>query len=147
MIYDEITKVNRGVRKMSAHVLDDENLNAILRGCKHYFRILNLNINAETFCLGFDKDLSRIGQILKEENYRSVNTRYDEETKPDAFKYKDSSPLYSVVQLLKLCDCYEYQSCESSDYVNTNACTIINRIRKNLIAHLPGYDDAHWGLE
>ena len=119
---------------MSAYILNDENLDAILTACQLH----NLYSHG--------KDLSAIGQALKDQNFRSVNCRYNENETPSPYQFKGLTKLYSIVQLLKICDCYEYQSCETKDYQETDACKIINYIRKNLIKLIPGYDGAKWGL-
>lgn len=52
---------------------------------------------------------------------------------------------FNMVQVLKSCDCLEYQSCENDDYEKSIAAKIINSIRTHAIHALPGYDDAAWG--
>lgn len=48
------------------------------------------------------------------------------------------------VWLLKMCDCLEYQSCETDDWQTTPACDLLRAIRKAAIRALPGYDAGPW---
>jgi len=59
----------------------------------------------------------------------------------------EASRMWSVpvIELLKSCDCFSYQSCEYDDWHNSKAHKILGAIRKECISRLPGYDDAMWG--
>ena len=50
------------------------------------------------------------------------------------------------VEIIKLCDCYDYQSCETRDWETTEAFAICAALRAAAIDSLPGYEDAPWGL-
>lgn len=94
----------------------------------------------------------------KVENIRSVSARYPQdtwETLPGPI-VKDLALLVTdrdfaelsntnPVTILKLCDCLEYQSCETEDWEETPAHELLQRIRKAAIRTLPGYEDAPWG--
>jgi len=93
--------------------------------------------------------------VLQEENIRSLEARYgeggaedftDEDlTKPLEIKRIPPTQL-NAVQLFKLCDCLEYQSCETSDYEDSLAFKILTKIRREIIHTLDGYEDASWGM-
>jgi hypothetical protein len=94
--------------------------------------------------------LQAIGQVLVDENYRSVNARYrGEYGQPHKFVmnmgFKHHRKM-SAVEVLALCNCYDYQACESDDYETTKAHGLTDYIRHIAIRELPGYDDAPWGL-
>jgi hypothetical protein len=57
-----------------------------------------------------------------------------------------TTPRLNPVSILKLCDCLEYQSCETEDYNETVAYRLLNVIRRAAIRILPGYDDAKWEI-
>jgi len=86
--------------------------------------------------------------ILHNENIRSYNYRYQEKdgeaeitvTGRDAVKHSHAK----AVTILKMCDCLEYQSCETPDYQESTAYQLVEAIRKAAIRCLPGYDDAPW---
>lgn len=89
-------------------------------------------------------DTDILGQILVNQNYKSVNYRYDENEIPYKYHFKYTEA--EAIQILKACDCYDYQSCETEDYYSTEACAIIERIRRDTISTLPGYNDALWDV-
>lgn len=86
------------------------------------------------------------GRILLLENERSVNERYNETDHESSQSYtfkpwrgQGNTPPISI---LKGCDCFDYQACETDDYEETLAALIIRKIRDRAISYLPGYDDA-----
>ena len=93
--------------------------------------------------------------LLKKENVRSLHHRYpddpwwrDTDAEFEAAIIFDSSIQYpdDPATILKACDCYDYQSCETDDYRQSEAAKLIDGIRSYAIHNLPGYDDAPWGL-
>jgi len=107
----------------------------------------------------------RIARELAAQNIRSVATRYPgdkdgerpgpcmgaQEIMDEAARIADAMcirpPQLSTVAYLKMCDCYEYQACETPDWRETDAHHQIMWIRKALIREMPGYDDAPWSYE
>lgn len=105
-----------------------------------------------------------IAAILYAENIRSVSCRYRElPTYKDGVSTDDlpglierpqiihisdremfHQPVRNPVHILKMCDCLEYQSCETSDYRKSLAFALLEVIRKGAIRRLPGYDEAPW---
>ena len=100
---------------------------------------------------------SYFADVLYQENIRSVRARYPDDKWDDlpglcvkpirvpvsAAHMARPDPLRPV-DILKMCDCLEYQSCETSDYHGTTAATLLQAIRKAAISELDGYDDAPW---
>jgi hypothetical protein len=102
--------------------------------------------------------LSAIGQILHDENVRSVNCRYREEEAADPYVWKPHAAagvqfrayapadrLTRAVAVLKALACFDYQACETDDYGTTDAAAIVRYLREAAIHALPGYDAAKWG--
>jgi hypothetical protein len=89
---------------------------------------------------------SDIGQILFDQNVRSVNYRYHEQGKPPAYKFKHPLESHSAVQIIKACHCLDYQSCETGDWGETEAWKICEAIISNACHDLPGYDTAQWNM-
>ena len=95
------------------------------------------------------KDGTRIGNILWDANYRSVNVRYDED---------DSAPVFTLhtadlvnmpsdpVVVIKACHCLEYQSCEFEEWPQSEACGILESIVSSACHKLSGYEAAPWGI-
>ncbi len=103
----------------------------------------------------------RIAGELAKENIRSVSSRYPQDNAPagtidlgdrlaikeaqaQAEKYYFNPPRVSLVDILKMCQCLEYQSCETPDWRDTLACRQLEWIRGAAIRRLPGYDASPW---
>jgi hypothetical protein len=84
------------------------------------------------------------GQMLVNQNYASVNHRYRENTPPHVYKFKCHN-LLEPVQILKACDCYDCQACETPGYWDTPAAKFIEKVRRRAIRRLAGYKEAEWG--
>lgn len=92
-----------------------------------------------------------VGDVLRAANDLSVTEKYRE---PDAVG-PQFAPMYvnplgadaRAVQVLKACDCYDYQACEVDDYDRSLAAKIVDSIRRMAIDALPGYEDAEWALD
>lgn len=89
-------------------------------------------------------------QLLYEENVRSVRYRYEESdtTYPRgmAFDERVMDGDLDPVQILKACQSYHYQSCETDDYRQTEAWKIVDNIINAFIQALPGYKEAQWAM-
>ena len=94
----------------------------------------------------FYDNLNAIGQILLDENVRSVNFRYEEQTDSPSYLYHPYRGNLTPVQIIKACDCLNYQSCETDDWKNTEAHLILDTIRERAINELPGMDAAEWEI-
>ena len=99
-----------------------------------------------------DTTVTDIGKILLAENERSVGHRYGE-TDPDDmpgttgedsrnYKFRRFGANLTCLSILKACDCFDYQACETEDYEASLACRIVNCIRGYAVRRLPGFDDA-----
>jgi len=139
---------------MSAFLVNDKHINALLTYAKrpqyqapsYYYH----NGNRRTF---YD-NLDLIGQILINENYKSLQARYGEpqgdnsEFEPHEYKFEGYPySMLSPVRVIKACDCYNYQACETGEaYYKSEAHSIIEAIRERAIHSLPGYDEADWEI-
>lgn len=137
---------------MSAYVVSHRHINAILtfanranaRLCAGVMRYDASNV----------EDLQRMAEILYAENVRSVNYRYrqpaslpgivDETERDIVFNFVRDA--FSPVDILRLCECYDYQACETPDYEASAAARIVNAIRHEAIRALPGYSNAKWRI-
>jgi|SRR5882724_1701250 len=89
------------------------------------------------------------GLILKQANSESYTTRYGEPMEKPCYSFKPKflPDIYIIsVAILKLCEYYEYQTCEMPDYESSEAYIIIRSIRNKATSRLDGYDKAPWGL-
>lgn len=88
-----------------------------------------------------------VGQILLDENYRSVNARYGEKEEAEKFLYVPSAERTPLVVIFKAVSCLDYQSCETDDWKDTLAYKILQMIKEHAITQLPGYEQAPWGID
>ncbi len=100
----------------------------------------------------------QVGQMLLDECIRSVSTRYEDSPVTDLpgradaaylvpFKHKLAYGPPAAAIVFKQIHCYEYQSCETDDWEQTEAHAFCRDLEDHLIRRLPGYEDAPWGWE
>lgn len=110
-----------------------------------------------------------VGQMLWEENYRSVNYRYDENERTPTYAPPENTRALHPVAVLKAIDCYEYQSCEHPDWKGSQAHALCLALREAIYrrhpalavpmpsrygldqtepayCHHPTYETAPWGF-
>lgn len=136
---------------MSAFVVKD----SLIKGILSYWAADRYNpsiqLDEKKYNLKSDKDLQELGQILLDENYKSYNFRYNQLGNVPKFVYRpryqlEDGTLIKAINILKACDCFDYQACETDDYKQSKAFKIIDHIRGNAITRLPDYDKAEgWG--
>lgn len=97
-----------------------------------------------------------IGQMLRDENVRSVLYRYPDcmeggdlpgivgDDPAEPYRFKRLPWEFNAVQALKAIDCYEYQSCEHPEWHESEAKRFCDSLRSVLIHSLPGYNEAPW---
>lgn len=87
--------------------------------------------------------------LIRAENYRSVNYRYDEETPVPEFNPDPDITAFTAVELVKILRSVRYQSCECRDYEATEAykalMIVMAHAASGVVARLPEYDKAPWG--
>lgn len=133
---------------MSAYMVSDKHISAMLAAAnpsywaKNHGRFMHYHGQWKEY----DSNQA-LGQILASQNRRSVNHRYAEGEPIPEFQFEGSIPAPEPVQLIKLCDCYEYQSCETDDWNKTEAHAISQALRECAIRSLPGYDEAAWDYD
>ncbi len=91
-------------------------------------------------------DPDKVGQMLVDQNYRSVEARYHEPSQIPRYRFRPYIKPLSQVDMIKLSQCYDYQACETEDYETTAAARLMKGIRSKAIRALPGYEAAPWGL-
>jgi len=134
---------------LSAYIVDHDHIDALLSyGIQHHVRYV-----ANDACVEIGElNATEIGRILLDENERSVRYRYpgnDANDLPgsigqDAAKYnfrRWPHPVPALV-ILKACDGFDYQACETDNYEQSLAAVIVRKIREYAITRLPGYNDS-----
>ena len=128
---------------MSAFIVSKNHINTLVNYGYHnrLYRYIS-----EDNILRFNDEPTKIGQILVDENYKSINYRYEEDEEHYKYKFNLSLKNYSPVQIIKACDCYDYQACETPDYDKSVAYKLIDTIRARAINSLDGYEKAEWEI-
>ena len=123
---------------MSAFIVNKKHIDYILTV------LYNENVyhNNETLSKNY---MNKIGQNLVDENFKSVNYRYLESKKPYEYIFQ-STICTNPIQVLKAINCLDYQSCEHSEWKESDARKILDDIRDICINKLPGYDNFQWEI-
>lgn len=143
---------------MSAFVVSKSHIDAMLRvGRGRSPNYLSWYHNESFHELTID-NADEVGQMLLDENVRSVSCRYPDDgitelpgptgagwVIPYVFYMMGRRP--TPVQALKLIKCYEYQSCEHPEWKGSEARSFCEALRSVLISELPGYEEAPWEWE
>lgn len=119
---------------MSAFIVTDNTINALLGFADAY--------TLQKFHVG---SLNEVGQILVDENYRSVNYRYKTDDKPHTYRY--SRYTVKATDAAQHMDCYEYQACETPDWEITLAFRICAHLRRNICKRLVSESGAEYVWE
>jgi hypothetical protein len=137
---------------MSAYIVDHDHIDALLSyGIEQNVRYV---VRESSSIVEINStNATEIGRILLDENERSVRHRYpdtDVDELPgtigqNAANYKfrrwpQRSALVALT-ILKACDGFDYQACETDDYRQSIAYSVIDAIRGYAIRRLPGYSD------
>ena len=101
------------------------------------------------------ENATQVGQMLWDENFRSVKYRYEDMPLDDLGGYCGESKYrfggrgafekYDPVQVIKACNCLDYQSCEHPEWKASEAHAFINALIARAICEIPGYEEAEWG--
>jgi hypothetical protein len=134
---------------MSAYMVSENHLHALVNYAvrEHLdYRVAGRSVRVAP------ENAEEIGQILSDENYRSVHHRYHDRAAdyfgtPPTYKFRSVAKLPGAVAMLKLCDCYAYQACETDDWEDSVACKLVAAIRDHASRKVPGYDAAPWGID
>ena len=113
------------------------------------------NNHHEIRCGDFERAV-KIGQMLWDENIKSVLCRYPDDTKETApgpsgenyvfdIRMTDHWMEFDPTQVIKSCDCYAYQSCEHEEWPTSEAHAFIDSLKSHACSALTGYDQAEWG--
>jgi hypothetical protein len=127
----------------------DEHISAIIEygaliGCAMY--------DVDGASLEFKGNEKNLAQRLKDANTQSINARYNEAGTLEKIKYVQRAESewaafpYEALQIIKLCDCFNYQACEVEKYENTEAFRIVETVKSWACRRLDGYDEAEWAI-
>lgn len=127
---------------MSAFMCSENHINTIVtfankRRVEAYVDRINCDASA---------DPQKWVDVLTEANRASLEVRYGDSFPEPIPKFKKHRPEATPVEIVKLCQSYEYQACEVEDYQSTRAHRLIEAVLYEILTTLPGYDDAAWSI-
>ncbi len=88
----------------------------------------------------------KIGQILMDENVRSINYRYKESYKSSGYGIHRATLDIDPVQVIKACNCLDYQSGDHPEWEESESCKFLDSLKREAICYLPGYNLAKWEI-
>jgi hypothetical protein len=145
---------------MSAFLVSHKHINTLLSwASRRHFGVHITLKDGSVLDFSNKTHLQQAAEILLTENILSIAARYpDTEGHPERIpgpiaelgkeiRYRAYLDPVSPVTILKACDCYDYQACETDDYEYSSAHAIVDRIRHEAIHCLPEYDKAPWGID
>jgi hypothetical protein len=104
--------------------------------------------------------LAAVGTGLWQANHASVNHHYHQIHLAPAYPAPTATVVLDPVTVVKLIDCYVYQSCEHPGWQTSPAAEFCRRLREILMRDLPidtaldhrgpypiGWQDAPWGID
>lgn len=138
---------------MSAYTMHAEEINTIVSYFVHTKATVHgegawLRIGEKYDYLNYDH-AEEVGKILMDENIRSVNSRYAQDTGSDyKFEYDATAHKRPMGNIIGALECYEYQACETDDWHTTNAHEIVQQLRRHLLKTIAEKDGTYtWGIK
>ena len=127
---------------MSAYIVSRKHINTLGdRGGLTTERIFFVLQDVVVVQFEDEGDLQAMAEMLLKQNIISVSYLYKTDQPDDEkIKYKNLLLDYSAIDILRICECYDYQACETPDYESTYAASIIRAIRTAAILSLPEWD-------
>jgi len=142
---------------MSAYVVSKKTIDAIVTfAMKNVYS--NKPLPGETnhpYVITKDESPDKIGLALWSENQISVDYRYRETSIALAYKWSPTimgkvdritTRLLTPMDIIGLCHCLSYQSCEHPGWEASWACDFLKKVIDAATRKLPDYDKAPWGL-
>ena len=133
---------------MSAYIVHDDTIDLLISAADAWrIKFEGEDGNDLHACTNRDE----AGQLLLDENYRSVNARYDHENPAPRYSWRHVSLELAAVAMpipvlvLGSVRCLRYQSCETNDYSDTRAAKFLDRIEAEACRKLISVHDAPWG--
>ena len=85
---------------------------------------------------------------LHRANCAAYRERYGESGGEEyRYTFRPETHALPAVQVLKACNCFDYQASDWSSYTGSVAQRAVERIREHAITYVPGYRAAAWTLE
>lgn len=125
---------------MSAYVCSDEAISLLVDGFMKYNTFLKSDGYKPGIQIIYVEGTVRkeLGQELLNKNYDSVNYRYNENDEPHTFRYIENSQRgkeykYSTANLYEVIGEYEYQTCETPNYYESDLHFSMLRLKDDML--------------
>jgi len=134
---------------MSAYIVSNKTISAIVKGFEMYNANFRANDYKEPKQILIDGQAvnNAVGQSLLNQNYRSVNERYGEDTQPPIYKFENVKIDEGV--LIGCINCYNYQASETNDYYESDLYFSLQRLKDAILESLINQKglEMPWGYE
>lgn len=134
---------------MSAYIVNRETIHAIVKG----FELYNADYEADDYrepvqiIINMKEIRDGIGQSLLNQNYKSVNYRYSEDTQTPKYEYEEVKTNEGII--LGCIQCYIYQACETDDFFESKIYKSLQSLKEAMLESMinqKGYE-IPWGYE
>jgi hypothetical protein len=118
---------------MSAYIVSDRHINTLASWAEFH----------KVYCCGGNVQAEMAAALLYAANVESVNYRYKEGTETLYSGFEPQPPdRHTPIEIARLCDSLEYQSCEHPGYEASQAAKLLAAIKFKAVTLLPGYATA-----
>jgi len=133
---------------MSAFIVNEYHLNALVSWASYGHSSRKVSYYWQGKHRPIAGDEQRVVNVLYAENVRSVNARYRENETADPIKFNllIGGANLNPIEVCKAVHCLVYQSCETSDWEQSEAFAILQAIEAKAIRSVHGYENAAWEL-
>lgn len=100
-------------------------------------KLVRENIRSVAYLYPNDTDGARPGPQMSDANIEKAAALY-------ALHFVTEKISLPALHIIKMCECYEYQCCETKDWDSIKACQQAAWIKGTAISELYGYNDAPW---
>lgn len=131
---------------MSAYVVNNETISVIAKGLVDYgVETREVKFDAMQMML-VNMRYEPVGQWLLDQNYKSVNYRYNDDEQTPKFNYEEIEANEGT--LLGCINCYIYQACETPDFEHSEIYKALQTLKNKMLERMikaKGYE-IPWGI-
>lgn len=140
---------------MSAYIVSNETITAIVQGLQRKEFSSSLTDPETMQQYNARTNPQMVGQILLNQNYKSVNYRYNEDAKPRKFTmtyrvdekgYRDD---YTLAEIYGSIRCYTYQACENPEWHDSEIDYTLRALKDDLAEKMAEKlgEEMPWGIK
>lgn len=93
-----------------------------------------VNAAAQWGVISTEAEALAAGQMLWDENYRSVNHSHRERSRAPSYSVTATGAVFHPAAIMKIVRCYDYQTSEAPNWANTDAFAWCARLRQAALA-------------